>query len=211
MEWKDLTFFNSQTFKDITNFLNSEIALKKTILPVQNNIYNAMKYTPFNEIKVVILGQDPYPSGNHAHGLSFSTQQSILPKSLINIFKELYQDLDINRYNGDLTDWAKQGILLLNTVLTVENGKANAHRNIGWRILTAEMIEMINKYLSNIIFVLWGKQAQETIPLIDINKHYIIKSAHPSPLSAYRGFFGSKPFSAINDYLQSINIQPINW
>jgi uracil-DNA glycosylase len=208
IEWEELKFFKSETFDKVINFLNAE---KCNILPAKENIYNAMHLTPFNEIKIVILGQDPYPSGGHAHGLSFSTLQPNLPKSLKNIFVELQTDLGIVRDSGNLTDWAKQGVLLLNTVLTVQENNPNSHRGIGWEALTDEIITCINDYSTNVVFILWGKQAQQKLPFINQNKHLVIQSAHPSPLSAYRGFFGSKPFSQINNYLTNNFKHPINW
>lgn len=208
MEWKDLDFFRSSKFTEINNYLNVEISKGTKILPVPENIYNAMHMTPLDDVKVVILGQDPYPSGGHAHGLAFSSLQEKLPASLKNIFQELEKDLGIKRTNGCLYEWAAQGILLLNTVLTVEEGRPNSHRGLGWESLTDEIIKTVNGYHKfGIVFVLWGKQAQAKKSLMDTSKHNIIESSHPSPQSVYRGFFGSKPFSKINACLQ----QTIDW
>lgn len=183
-----------------------------SVLPETDLVLNAFT-TPFDDVKVVIVGQDPYPTAGHAMGLAFSVPSTVkpLPKSLINIFQELKDDLGIERTNGDLTDWANQGVLLLNTSLTVEQGKPGSHNNIGWQEITTQAIRTIDKHRENVVFILWGNHAIKKAQLIDEEKHYIIVSPHPSPLAAHRGFFGSKPFSRTNNYLISKNITPINW
>lgn len=184
----------------------------KIIFPKYENIFNALKLTDYDQVKVVILGQDPYHGINEAHGLSFSVQKGVKrPPSLNNIFKELYDDLKIKRENNDLTDWAKQGVLLLNSVLTVEKDKAFSHQGKGWEIFTDEIIKKLNERKKPVIFVLWGTAARKKKELINLNKHYVIESAHPSPLSAYHGFFGSRPFSKINNILKSNNEKEIEW
>lgn len=198
-------------FKTLETFLEKEYS-EKTIFPPKDEIFNAFNLCPFENVKVVIIGQDPYHEINQAHGLAFSVKDgNKLPKSLMNIYKELYDDILVTRLTGELTDWAKQGVFLINTILTVEEGKANSHKNKGWEIFTTKVIEELNKDNSPKVFVLWGNQAYEYERIIKNSNHLIIKSAHPSPLSAYRGFFGSKPFSRINEFLISKNINPIDW
>ena len=177
------------------------------------DIFNALHYTPYNKVKVVILGQDPYHGPNQAHGLSFSVKPEVqTPPSLKNIFKELNTDLNcFIPNNGFLESWAMQGVLLLNTVLTVRANCPNSHKGIGWETFTNKIISSLNERHEPIVFILWGSNAQKKEELITNPKHFIIKSAHPSPLSAHRGFFGSKPFSKTNDFLNSINEKPINW
>lgn len=188
-------------FKYIKDFIKEE-RLSKTIYPPAKDLFNAFKLTDFNDIKVVILGQDPYHGEKEAMGLSFSVRRGVrTPPSLRNIFKELHDDLNIDRTDTDLSDWARQGVFLLNTVLTVEKDKANSHKDIGWEIFTDYVIKQINDRLNNVVFILWGRQARDKKRLITNPNHYIIESAHPSPLSAYNGFFGSKPFSKTNNYL----------
>ncbi len=202
--------WNKNYLKQLEIFLATQV----NILPAKDEWFNAINSLEFAKIKVVILGQDPYPTVGHAHGLSFSVQNNVkpLPKSLLNINKELLADLNINNsHTGNLQDWNNQGVLLLNTVLTVESGKANAHKNKGWEQFSDVIIEHISNKLSNCVFILWGANAQKKSKLIDSKKHLIISSAHPSPLSAYSGFWGSKPFSATNSYLKNNNIKPINW
>ena len=176
-------------------------------------IFNAFKYNDINKIKVVIIGQDPYYNPNQAHGLCFSVQHGIPePKSLINIYKELYNDLLVNPpMDGNLEGWAEQGVFLLNTILTVEKGKPLSHKNKGWEIFTNRVIEEINNDDSPKVFVLWGNEARKFKYMITNEKHLIIESNHPSPLSAYNGFFGSRPFSKINDFLISNGLEPIDW
>lgn len=198
-------------FKYIKDFIKEE-RLSKTIYPPAKDLFNAFRLTDFKDIKVVILGQDPYHGEKEAMGLSFSVRRGVrTPPSLRNIFKELKDDLKIERTDTDLSDWAKQGVFLLNTVLTVEKDKANSHKDIGWEIFTDFVIKQINDKLNNVVFILWGKQARDKKRLITNPSHYIIESAHPSPLSAYNGFFGSKPFSKTNNYLIAHGKTPINF
>ncbi len=204
--------WNSNGFKSFYNKILNEYDIK-TIYPPKDYIFNALKLTNYENTKVVIVGQDPYHGENQAHGLSFSVQKGIkLPPSLQNIYKELESDLGIKpRLDGDLTGWAKQGVLLLNAVLTVEKDKAGSHRNWGWELLTDYIIKVLNKKDSPIVFILWGNFAKEKAKLITNPKHFIIISSHPSPFSAYSGFFGSKPFSKTNNYLAKNNLTPIDW
>lgn len=183
------------------------------VFPEEKNIFNALELTPFESVKVVILGQDPYHGFGQAHGLSFSVQKGIpLPPSLKNIYKELQEDIGGELpTEGDLSHWAKQGVLLLNTVLTVEEGNANSHKGMGWETLTNRLIESLNELKHPVIFILWGKPAQDKEKLITNPNHVILKAPHPSPLSAYRGFFGSKPFSRVNDILIQQGQTPIRW
>ena len=183
------------------------------VFPEEKNVFNALELTPFESVKVVILGQDPYHGFGQAHGLSFSVQKGTpLPPSLKNIYKELQEDIGGELpTEGDLSHWAKQGVLLLNTVLTVEEGNANSHKGMGWERLTNRLIESLNELKHPVIFILWGKPAQDKEKLIMNPSHVILKSPHPSPLSAYRGFFGSKPFSRINDILIQQGQIPIRW
>ena len=198
-------------FKYIKEFIKEE-RLSKTIYPSAKDLFNAFKLTDFNDIKVVILGQDPYHGEKEAMGLSFSVRRGVrTPPSLRNIFKELKDDIGIERDNTDLSDWASQGVFLLNTVLTVEKDKANSHKDIGWEIFTDYVIKQINDRLNNVVFILWGRQARDKKKLITNNSHYVIESAHPSPLSAYNGFFGSKPFSKTNNFLLEHNKSAIKF
>ena len=183
------------------------------VFPEEKNVFNALELTPFESVKVVILGQDPYHGFGQAHGLSFSVQKGIpFPPSLKNIYKELQEDIGGELpTEGDLSHWAKQGVLLLNTVLTVEEGNANSHKGMGWETLTNRFIESLNELKHPVIFILWGKPAQDKEKLITNPNHVILKAPHPSPLSAYRGFFGSKPFSKVNDILIQQGQTPIRW
>ena len=183
------------------------------VFPEEKNVFNALELTPFESVKVVILGQDPYHGFGQAHGLSFSVQKGTpLPPSLKNIFKELQEDIGGEfPTEGDLSHWAKQGVLLLNTVLTVEEGNANSHKGKGWERLTNRLIESLNELKHPVIFILWGKPAQDKEKLIINPNHVILKTPHPSPLSAYRGFFGSRPFSRVNDILIQQGQTPIRW
>ena len=183
------------------------------VFPEEKNVFTALELTPFESVKVVILGQDPYHGFGQAHGLSFSVQKGIpLPPSLKNIYKELQEDIGEELpTEGDLSHWAKQGVLLLNTVLTVEEGNANSHKGMGWERLTNRLIESLNELKHPVIFILWGKPAQDKEKLITNSNHVILKAPHPSPLSAYRGFFGSKPFSRVNDILIQQGQTPIRW
>ncbi len=213
-DWHDYLHeeFKKPYYQKLRAFLKKEY-FTRTIYPQMNDIYNALHYTPYKSVKAVILGQDPYHGPNQAHGLSFSVQPGVKPPpSLENIFTELENDLGIQRPNhGYLIDWANEGVLLLNTVLTVRAGQAHSHRGIGWENFTNRVIEVLNEKEHPIVYILWGKAAQSKIPLIDQNKHFIIQSAHPSPLSAHRGFFGSRPFSRTNDWLVKHGIEPIDW
>ena len=198
-------------FKYIRDYIKEE-RLSKTIYPPAQDLFNAFKLTDFKDIKVVILGQDPYHGEKEAMGLSFSVRRGVrTPPSLRNIFKELNDDMGVQRDNTDLSDWARQGVFLLNTVLTVEKDKANSHKDIGWEIFTDYVIKQINDKLNNVVFILWGRQARDKKRIITNPNNYIIESAHPSPLSAYNGFFGSKPFSKTNNYLKSKNKEEIKW
>lgn len=183
------------------------------VFPEEKNVFNALELTPFESVKVVILGQDPYHGFGQAHGLSFSVQKGVpLPPSLKNIYKELQEDIGGEfPTEGDLSHWAKQGVLLLNTVLTVEEGNANSHKGKGWERLTNRLIESLNELKHPVIFILWGKPAQDKEKLITNPNHVILKAPHPSPLSAYRGFFGSKSFSRVNDILIQQGQTPIRW
>ena len=185
----------------------------RTVYPNHQDILKALEITPFEEVKVVILGQDPYHGPGQAHGLSFSVPNGMkAPPSLLNIFKELSADLNVpHPTNTDLTPWAKQGVLLLNTTLTVLGGSPLSHGNLGWETLTDEILKYVNDEKEAVVFILWGAHAQKKMRFIDQNKHLVIKSPHPSPLSAHRGFFGSQPFSKTNAYLISREFQPINW
>lgn len=198
-------------FRDLGIFVKNEYN-KKIIYPEYKNIFNALRFTDYNEVKVVILGQDPYHGPNEAHGLSFSVQKGVKrPPSLQNIFKELKNDLGITRTNNDLTDWAKQGVFLLNAIMTVVKDTPLAHKGKGWETFTDNLIKLLNKREEPIVFIFWGVYARSKKELITNKNHYIIESPHPSPLSASRGFFGSKPFSKANNFLVSKGIKPINW
>ena len=202
--------FKKEYFKNLGIFIKKEYKTK-TIFPPYQNIFDALRFTDYDDVLVVILGQDPYHGLGEAHGLSFSVHNNVkMPPSLLNIFKELYNDLGIKRTNSDLTDWAKQGVLLLNSIMTVEQDKPLSHKDRGWEIFTDTIIKKLNERNRPIVFVLWGNFARSKKVLITNNIHHVIESAHPSPLSASRGFFGSKPFSKINEYLSSIN-EKINW
>lgn len=206
--------FEQPYMQQLKLFLSAEKQQGKTILPKGSEWFNAFNATPFDQVRVVILGQDPYPTIGHAHGLCFSVQSDVkpLPKSLLNINKELLDDLGVdNHHTGNLLPWAAQGVLLLNAVLTVEAGNANSHQGKGWETLTDAAIRALNDHHDHLIFLLWGSYAQKKGAIIDRQKHTVIQSVHPSPLSAYRGFFGSKPFSQINTDLQQHGLVPINW
>ncbi len=215
-DWKKVLHneLNQPYIQALTQFLEQEEAQGKTILPPPKQRFNALNSTPLNRVNVVILGQDPYPTVGHAHGLCFSVLPDVkpLPKSLLNINKELLSDVGVdNSHTGYLQPWAEQGVLLLNAVLTVEAGKANAHQNRGWEKLTDAVIREINAQTEHCVFILWGAYAQKKGKLIDRDKHLVIESPHPSPLSAYRGFFGSQPFSKTNQYLKQHGKLEINW
>lgn len=207
--------FNKNYFKSLIEFVKSEYSTHRdSIFPKGNEIFKAFDACPFEEVKVVILGQDPYPTRGHAHGLCFSVEPHVrpLPKSLNNIYKELESDLGIApRENGDLRHWAKQGVFMLNSVLTVREGEANSHKDKGWEKFTDAVIERLAEKRDGIVYILWGSKAQGKGKVVNAAKNKIITSPHPSPLSSYRGFFGSKPFSQANEYLSSIGKTPINW
>ena len=213
-EWSLLfeEYITSKDFIKLNKFVDNEYKIKN-IFPEYKNIFRAFNLLSPNELKVVIIGQDPYHGLNQANGLAFSVSNtSKIPPSLRNIFKELVDDIGCEEpKNGDLTQWAKQGVVLINTVLTVEEAKANSHKNIGWEKFTDSIIEQVSFEYNNIVFILWGKPSQNKAKLIDSSKHLIIKSPHPSPLSSYRGFFGSKPFSKTNEYLHKHKIIEIDW
>ena len=203
--------YEKEYFKNLLNYINEEYN-NKTVYPLKENIFKALEYTDYNDIKVVILGQDPYHGEGEAQGLSFSIPNDIkITPSLRNIFKELKNDLNIERTNTDLTDWAKQGILLLNAILTVCKDTPLSHKDKGWETFTDEIIKKINEREEPVVFILWGNYARSKKKLITNKNHYIIESAHPSPLSASRGFFDSKPFSKTNNILNSINKESIRW
>jgi len=184
-----------------------------TIYPPKNEIFNSLNATSFDNVKVVILGQDPYHEPNQANGLAFSVKKGVrIPPSLVNIYKEAHTDVGISIPNhGDLSSWAKQGVLLLNNVLTVRAHKANSHKGFGWEQFTLNVVKYLNQREKPLVFILWGKNAQEKEQFIDTSKHLIIKSVHPSPLSANGGFFGSKPFSKANKFLKRHDIKAIDW
>lgn len=205
--------FNENYFSELTEFVKSEYK-KSTVYPPAKFIFNAFNLTPFDKVKVVILGQDPYHDVNQANGLAFSVNDGIkIPPSLVNIYKEIKSDLgkdSINK-NGNLENWAKQGVLMLNATLTVQAHMAGSHQNKGWEKFTDAVIKILSEQKENLVFVLWGSYAQKKGSVIDDKKHLVIKSVHPSPLSAYNGFFGSKPFSQTNSYLIFNGLDPIEW
>ena len=205
--------FSKPYLLELDNFLETRKAAGATIFPKQQDIFRSLELTDFDDVKVVILGQDPYHGPNQAHGLSFSVQEGIKqPPSLKNIYKELNTDLGFDiPTTGFLEPWAKQGVLMLNAVLTVEQADPNSHANKGWETFTDKIISTISEQKENVVFILWGAYAQKKESLIDSDKHKIIKSAHPSPFSARNGFFDSKPFSKTNDYLENTNQKAINW
>lgn len=203
--------FNKPYFKKLGIFVKQEYK-NKQIFPPYEHIFDALRFTDYDEVKVVILGQDPYHGDYEAHGLSFSVHNNIkTPPSLINILKELRNDLNIIRYESDLTDWAKQGVLLLNSIMTVEKDKPLSHKNKGWEIFTDTIIKKLNERNEPVIFVLWGNFAKSKKEFITNSNHIILESVHPSPLSASRGFFGSRPFSKINNNLEKRGKTPIKW
>ena len=198
-------------FKKLGVFVKNEYK-NKICYPQYKDIFNALRYTDYDEVKVVILGQDPYHGENEAHGLSFSVSDNVKrPPSLNNIFKELENDLGIKKMNNDLTNWAKQGVLLLNSIMSVVKDTPLSHKEKGWEIFTDNIIKLLNEREEPIVFILWGGYARSKKKLITNKNHYIVESVHPSPLSAYNGFFGSRPFSKTNNFLISKNIIPIDW
>jgi len=199
--------------KQLRQFLAAEKQAGKVIYPSSENIFSALNHTDFENVKVVILGQDPYHGPNQAHGFCFSVQQGVaIPPSLRNIYQELHTDIGMETpQTGNLTSWADQGVLLLNAVLTVEQAKAGAHQGKGWELFTDQVIHVLNAQRSHVVFLLWGSYAQKKGKLIDRQKHFVLESPHPSPLSSYRGFFGSCPFSKTNAYLEENGQEPIDW
>ncbi|PAE17641.1 uracil-DNA glycosylase [Virgibacillus sp. 7505] len=213
-DWQDILQgeFEKDYYKELRSFLKKAYE-ERTIYPDMHHIYEALQVTSFADTKVVILGQDPYHGPNQAHGLSFSVQPEVaIPRSLVNIYKELADDIGCPiPTHGNLKRWAEQGVLLLNTALTVEAHQAASHRGKGWEHFTDRVIESLNEKPDPVVFILWGKHAQEKQKLIDTEKHYTLTSVHPSPLSARRGFFGSKPFSKTNEILENNGLKPIDW
>lgn len=213
-DWKDVLapLFADERYRQIRSFLIEEYRTH-TVYPDMYDLYNCFRYTPFSGVKAVLLGQDPYHGEGQAHGLCFSVRDGVrFPPSLENIFKELKSDIgcDIPK-SGDLTKWAHEGVLLMNTSLTVREHQANSHSKCGWAWFTDSVIQLLSEQKENLVFILWGGNARSKKTLINPKKHCVIESVHPSPLSAYNGFFGSKPFSKTNDYLRLKNISPIDW
>ena len=214
--WKEVLQreFEKDYITDLFKYLSEEELNGQTIYPPTDLIYNAFNHTHFEKVKVVLLGQDPYHGKGQAHGLSFSVQNGVrFPPSLQNIFKELKNDFpgyNLSK-NGNLTKWADQGVLLLNTTLTVEAGKPGSHQNKGWEIFTNEVIRLLSDSKTGLIFLLWGRYAQAKEKLINLNKHFILKAAHPSPFSAYNGFFGCKHFTKVNEILEKNGLEGIDW
>lgn len=213
-DWDEVlsSVWNSPGYKKFMSIIDKKYS-ETTCFPEYNDIFNALKLTPYSKVKVVILGQDPYHGTGEAHGLSFSVKDNIKkPPSLKNIFKELHDDLGYPEpTSGNLEKWAKEGVLLLNSVLTVEKDKAASHKDLGWEILTDHIIKLLNMKETPIVFILWGNFAKKKKVYITNKKHLIIESPHPSPFSAYTGFFGSKPFSKTNNFLIKNNIEPIDF
>jgi uracil-DNA glycosylase len=213
--WKDALKdeFDKPYFSNIVSYLKAEKQLKKIIYPAGQHIFNAFNTTPIDKIKILLLGQDPYHGAGQAHGLCFSVQTGVPPPpSLINIFKELKTDIGMDTpANGDLTHWAQQGVFLLNASLTVRKSEPMSHAKIGWAAFTDAVIKKISEKREHIVFMLWGRFAQEKEQLIDTSKHLVLKSAHPSPLSANNGFFGCRHFSKANEYLVANGIDPVDW
>ncbi|MFT6881575.1 MAG: uracil-DNA glycosylase [Marinoscillum sp.] len=204
--------FAKPYFHELVAFVKDEYK-NNIVYPQGKHIFTAFEYTPFDQVKVVILGQDPYHGPNQAHGLSFSVKEGVvMPPSLVNIFKELSTDLGLPiPPHGNLEKWAKQGVLLLNATLTVQTKAPGSHQNKGWESFTDAVIESLAKSREGLVFILWGANAQKKGEMISLDHHFVIQSPHPSPFSAYKGFFGSKPFSKTNDYLASNGIKPISW
>ena len=213
-EWDEILsdLFSTEKYAEIREFLKKEYT-ENTIYPDMYNIFRCFKETPYNNVKAVILGQDPYHEEGQAQGLSFSVPNGVkFPPSLVNIFKELKSDLGYDApKSGDLLKWAKEGVLLLNTTLTVRKGLANSHKDCGWQWFTDEVIKKLNERETPIVFILWGANARSKKKFINTKKHFIVERAHPSPLSCYNGIWNSKPFSKTNEFLKSANISQINW
>ncbi|KZY63842.1 MULTISPECIES: uracil-DNA glycosylase [unclassified Oleiphilus] len=205
--------FTLPYMRELDSFLDSELAAGKTIYPASDLLFSALNATDFEDVRVIILGQDPYHGPNQAHGLSFSVQPGVkIPPSLMNIYKELETDIGCPiPMHGYLQEWAEQGVLLLNAVLTVEQANANAHQGKGWEQFTDAIIRKLNDERENLVFILWGSYAQKKGQFIDTSKHCVLTSVHPSPLSAHRGFFGSQPFSKANRYLEENGVYQIDW
>lgn len=203
--------FEKPYYKNLEKFLENEYKTK-TVYPKPENVFNSINRVRFDDVKVVIIGQDPYHEPNQAHGLSFSVENGVeLPPSLVNIFKEIKNEYAFQNTNGNLLCWAKQGVLLLNSVLTVEKGKANSHKGMGWENLTQKIIDLLSDREEPIVFLLWGASAQKVGAKIDTSKHLILKSVHPSPLSAYNGFFGCGHFKKANEFLKNHGKAEIDW
>lgn len=215
LSWADVLRDEKQQpyFKELLSFVERERASGKRIYPPNADVFNALAFTPFSDVKVVILGQDPYHGPNQAHGLCFSVKPPTPPPpSLVNIFLELKKDLGIERpSHGNLESWARQGVLLLNAVMTVEEGKAGSHANKGWERFTSSVIQHLNNERENLVFLLWGAYAQKKAECVDRAKHLVLMAPHPSPLSAHRGFLGCGHFSKANAYLVEHGLAPINW
>ena len=213
MTWNEILkpIKHSNYFQNLWQKVEEEYEVEKCF-PPKDQIFRALDLTPFDHVKVVILGQDPYHNDSQANGLCFSVSEKVkAPPSLKNIFTELKNDLGIERTKKELDDWAEQGVLLLNATLTVKAHEPNSHKNLGWEAFTDFIIKEISAKKESVVFVLWGAYAQKKASLIDETKHFILRSAHPSPFSVYRGFYGSKPFSKIDNYLKSKNYEPISW
>ena len=213
-EWDDYIGgeFEKEYYITLREKLSEEYRTR-TVYPAKENIFNALKFTPYSKVKVLLLGQDPYHGAGQAHGLAFSVQKGVAkPPSLLNIFQELSTDLGVvPPSHGCLTDWTTQGVMLLNTVLTVREGEANSHKNLGWTTFTDKIIETLNAREDPVIFLLWGIIAADKLPLITGSQHFVLSAAHPSPLSASRGFFGCRHFSKVNEILTRLGKEPVNW
>ncbi len=213
-DWDELLEpeFQQEYFKNLAEKLSDEYQ-NHTVYPKKENIFNALKFTSYKDVKVLLLGQDPYHGFGQAHGLAFSVQKGVdKPPSLKNIFKELKADLGIDApSHGSLTSWANQGIMLLNTVLTVREGEPNSHKNFGWTIFTDKIISLLNDREEPVIFLLWGKNAIDKLPLVTNHHHFVLTAPHPSPLSASRGFLGCRHFSKVNEILKRLGKEPIRW
>ena len=213
MTWTEILapIKNTEYFRNLWQKVSEEYETE-ICFPPQSEIFRALELTPFDKVKVVIIGQDPYHNHDQANGLCFSVSENVkAPPSLKNIFKELKDDLGIERTKQDLEDWAQQGVLLLNSTLTVKAHSPNSHKDFGWDRFTDFIIKEISDKKENVVFILWGAFAQKKEELINSSQHFILKSAHPSPFSVYRGFYGSKPFSGVNDYLKAKGSEPISW
>ncbi len=213
--WKQVLLdeFSKDYMKQLKQFLQTQKQAGKVIYPKGDEYFRALDLTPFDKVKVVVLGQDPYHGPGQAHGLCFSVQPGVQPPpSLVNMYKELETDLGISPVqHGYLEHWAKQGVLLLNSVLTVEHKQAASHQGQGWETFTDRIIAELNEHREKLVFILWGSYAQRKAAVVDTGRHLVLKAPHPSPLSAYRGFFGSRPFSQANQYLQQQGLEPIDW